>query len=363
MDFEAFSVVFSLMKKYYKLLIIFIEFQSLNEGIPKNIRAKIIINIILCFFISLTQLPTSLLIFILVKIGRKCLGVVLLLLYGKIKFRGLLENYDALWAAECLNNKHIVTVLLLVDCESSESVRNKLKDVWKKLLKTKKYEKYSCIRTKKFGYYFWEKVTIDLDEHIREININKDSLNQVLEETIERPLPQGGRTNWEILIGNKSLESNNKNMLIPVIVKLHHSVGDAFDFQKILPDIKKHQGSTTIITDEDTPIETMSLCSKLQKLFYFFLIWPGYQLQRLCTKQESNILLGRKLTGQKTIAILLEKDYPIFQRIKDIKNRFKNVAFSDVVLTAMSGSLYMFMKKVEYYYFVLFYILSRKNYR
>ncbi|RLU16780.1 hypothetical protein DMN91_010848 [Ooceraea biroi] len=197
-------------------------------------------------------------------IYRRLVEIVLKIQFGG-KFVGFLKGTDCIWAIEDTVSLSVINTLMILEKTARNTNAIFLQD-FRKLLNHRivsratgtTLEKLFYQRSQKFGYYFWKRNDeLDLEQRIRWLeceDINCDgSCEDVTSETFRRnlgnacnkPLPDDHTAAWEILVGRRCARStsrylqhveegrsspeerfNTDVLKIPVIFRVHHSLGD-----------------------------------------------------------------------------------------------------------------------------------------
>ncbi|XP_072755329.1 uncharacterized protein [Anoplolepis gracilipes] len=205
----------------------------------------------------------------------RCLVEIVLRIQFKNKFAGLLKGTDYIWAIED-TSLSVINILMILEKVKQNSETIFLED-FKNLVNDRivskaagtTFEKLFYLRSQKFGYYFWERnEEIDLKNRIRWLecenadcdgsceDVSSESFRKNLGSICNKSLPDDHTAAWEILVGKRcprsrsrveegrlSLEEcfNTNACKIPMIFRVHHSLGDGVALLKLFK----------AITDED----------------------------------------------------------------------------------------------------------------
>ncbi|CAK9829330.1 hypothetical protein ANTRET_LOCUS6689 [Anthophora retusa] len=213
----------------------------------------------------------------------RCIVKIILRIQLKNKFAGLLDGTDCVWAVEEESALSVNNILLIIEKDARHSNINFLesfRDLTRNRIINSPYEKLRYKRKRKFGYYFWERCEeIDLRERVRWLeyersncdgscdNIYNGHLKRVLWNVCNQPLPENHTASWEILIGKCCPRSSHhylrrmeerltSRIKIPVLFRVHHSLGDGMALLKFFRDV--------IIDKEPVP-ETLLELENFQK--------------------------------------------------------------------------------------------------
>ncbi|KOC60631.1 hypothetical protein WH47_07992 [Habropoda laboriosa] len=203
---------------------------------------------------------------------------IILRIQLKNKFAGLLDGTDCVWAVEEQSALSVNNILLIIEKDARHSNINFLesfRDLARNRIINSSYDKLLYKRKRKFGYYFWERSEeIDLRERVRWLeyersncdgscdNIYNGHLKRVLWNVCNQPLPEDHTASWEILIGKCCPRSSHhylrrmeerltSKIKIPVLFRVHHSLGDGMALLKFFRDV--------IIDKEPVPETTLEL--------------------------------------------------------------------------------------------------------
>lgn len=225
--------------------------------------------------------PFIVIILILLYIYRRLVEIVLRIQLRN-KFAGLLKGTDCVWAIEDAVSLSVINILMILEkiAQNSnviflEDFRNLVNDRIVSKAAGTTLEKLFYLRSRKFGYYFWERSeAVDLKDRIRWLecvdancngsceNISDESFRKTLENVCNRSLPDDHRAAWEILVGRRCAKSksyveedplssekcfNTDNRKIPILFRVHHSLGDGVALLGLL---------LKTITEEDETKET-----------------------------------------------------------------------------------------------------------
>ncbi|XP_011688956.1 PREDICTED: uncharacterized protein LOC105450698 isoform X2 [Wasmannia auropunctata] len=336
------------------------------------------------------------------------------------KFAGLLEGADCVWAVEEAVSPSVINILIILENAAQESnamflesFRNLINE--RIILKAPgtMLEKLLYLRSQKFGYCFWERSeTVDLKDRIRWlecVNANCDgscedicseSFRKTLENVCNKPLPDDDRATWEILVGRRCRRSrshkkdylypadcfNTDTRKIPVIFRIHHSLGDGEALVGLLlkmiekdetkeesvkiksidssGEIEKHFKEMVSTFFNNEMIESLKQQAKMSMdrtwygrikkitlLTMALLSFPKYFIQLAVRSMEENALHGPPLTGKKIMFYWLDnvtndKSLNLLMKIRKIKTH-TGVKFNDIVLAAFSASVHKYHLRIK----------------
>lgn len=209
-----------------------------------------------CIFLFIPFIVITL---ILLYIYRRSVEIVLRIQLRN-KFAGLLKGTDCVWAIEDAISLSVINILMILEKTAQnsnaiflEDFRNLVNDRIVSKAAGTTLEKLFYLRSRKFGYYFWERSeAVDLKDRIRWLecvnancngsceDISSESFRKTLENVCNRPLPDDHRAAWEILVGRHCPKSrshveegrlspesfNIDNRKILMLFRVHHSLGD-----------------------------------------------------------------------------------------------------------------------------------------
>lgn len=287
--------------------------------------------------------------------------------YGH-NFAGLLEGTDAIWAIEDVS-KSIINTLLVIQCDDIIQLHLKLKQKMLKIIHDKRFEKLSYHRDKAYGYYFWRKVEVDVDSNVKymkplednETGLNKKILQGLLSKYSNKPMPQNHASSWEMLIGTQPLLNEEETVTnsYPILVRFHHSAGDGIALLRILLEVVDDTNKAQYNRQKCIDIEHFNNISFFTSIIYrvkaylisllSMIFIPGHLLYlNMIRSVDNSIIHGADLTGDKVIAWSLEKkDFQALRAVKQMKAKCPGSSFNDILLTALSESLYRYFKQVS----------------
>ncbi|XP_011688950.1 PREDICTED: uncharacterized protein LOC105450693 isoform X2 [Wasmannia auropunctata] len=334
------------------------------------------------------------------------------------KFAGLLKGTDCIWAIEDAVSPSIINVLLILEKTAQDSNANFLES-WRILMNERivskasgtTLEKMFYLRSQKYGYYFWERSeTVDLKDRIRWlecVNANCDgscedicseSFRKTLESVCNKPLPNDHRAAWEILVGRRcprsrshekdhlcSDESFNTDIRkIPVLIRIHHSLGDGVAFRDLWFEAIAEKDETkearvkikNIASSGETEERFKSLkqvkmltkhtwlshkvivltqlyerIKEITRITMALFSYPKYIVQLAVRSMDKNALHGPPQTGEKIMFywfdnVTNDKSLNLFMKIREIR-KHTGSKFEDIVLAAFSTSVYKYHLRIK----------------
>ncbi|XP_015108422.1 uncharacterized protein LOC107035502 [Diachasma alloeum] len=171
-------------------------------------------------------------------------------------FGGLLEGCDCVWAVEDEHAYSVINVLGILEIKpvmtaDPSRILNDLRRLVQDRLISQNFDKLCWLRDQKYGYFYWRRTNgiINLEERIRWLGEDDEEckgtcgdvyngyLRKMMNKICNRPLPEDHKTNWEILVGRhcqKCLDGPHKTLNIPLVFRIHHSVGDGVALLRVL---------------------------------------------------------------------------------------------------------------------------------
>lgn len=158
-------------------------------------------------------------------------------------FKGYMRGEDVFWACEDENSKFIINVLVYIRFDENKKLDNLIENIQQRFeSKRVKFAKLFCTREKTDkGYFYWSTATqLRVDEHVRKLDLNYDSeesFKSQLSSVVNLPLPAANKSLWECLVGRtafKQCDGIATAMMIPVVFRVHHSVGDGVTLMKFV---------------------------------------------------------------------------------------------------------------------------------
>ncbi|XP_020298907.1 uncharacterized protein LOC109863126 [Pseudomyrmex gracilis] len=340
----------------------------------------------------------------------RCWVETVLRIQLKDKFAGLLEGSDAVW---CVENTSVplITAVLIVKKTAGTTNTTFLKNMRKffnHVFKTapKSIEKLFNYKYQKFGYFYWEKSKeFNPETAIRWLeceisncdgsceNVHSTTFQENLGFICNRPLYDDHKPMWEMLIGRRcskpssymeedpSLSSEDRFNTdvdeIPVVFRIHHSLGDAKGLFKLLNMIVDENITNELSTILEEPKDSALTAKEnyfkeketfLKKKFILNLkevyntikeiirkvILILFSLE-ICVSQiirsmdGKSFLHGRPLTGEKLIFYRLENDTDKSQLLIKIKKirQCTGAKVNDIILTAFAAGMIKYYLRVS----------------
>ncbi|KAL1129211.1 hypothetical protein AAG570_013741 [Ranatra chinensis] len=220
-------------------------------GKPKLVGFRIKFRSVLlrcvCSIGTLVALPLLSLVFTVLGIYREMARSILLATkHPDGHVVDLLHGTDMFWALEDQNARSVINILSLIDFGGVPVKRGMeplkiVKEIMRNQLGKKPLHcwKLLCHRKlSRFGYYYWEKQNkIRLEDHINwmeldygEGEISQKELNEFVSSVVNKELPLGNLSCWEIYVGRRPVAQS----VYPVLFRIHHTVGDGMALVSLL---------------------------------------------------------------------------------------------------------------------------------
>lgn len=307
-------------------------------------------------------------------------------LYLKIRYGsfygGMLSAGDAIWAIEDVS-KTIINTLVFVEEDNVDVetfVRATRNEIFRKFCQhLNDFPKLGCVRRRCMGYSYLVKNQIDVTQCVSIFNVRsnkeillREDIDTILSAYCNRQLPNENSALWEIIIFSKPVEWTEKKNKFVGLFRFSHTVGDGLALASVLSIIFGNR--KTVILDHfkhkwghasagrENEAKHKLFINKLKNVLYMadaMLMIPSVILhQSFFRKSDNNTLHGPLLSGEKILVYSIEEKTRLVSIVKSMKNRIKNISFSDIVLTAISKSLHSHFSKVGRYSlkFVIFLI-------
>ncbi|XP_020295288.1 uncharacterized protein LOC109860543 isoform X2 [Pseudomyrmex gracilis] len=346
--------------------------------------------------------PFFVIILMFLHIYRRLIEIVLRIQL-RDKFAGLLEGSDALWSVED-TSLSLITAILIVKKTAGSTNTIFLKNIRKfftHLSKTvpKELDKLFYYRYQKFGYFYWEKSKFNPETAIRWLeceisncdgsceNVHSTTFQENLGFICNQPLYDNHKPMWEMLIGRRcskfssymeedpSLSSEDRFNTdvdeIPVVFRVHHSLGDGIALLKMLStviaddDVIKEQSTimlrNSILIDKKNNFkEKKILFSKTKiisnlkqvynktKKMILILFSLKLLISQIVRSTGKSSLYSQPLTGEKLIFCLMENDAnkSLLMKIKKIK-QYTGTRFNDIVITAFAAGVVKYYSRIK----------------
>lgn len=306
---------------------------------------------------------------------------VIIDLYLKIKYGflygGMLSGGDAIWDVEDVL-KNIINILVLVE-EDNDKSHNFAETMASNINKNfptycNDYPKIACGLQRSMGYTYLIKNKIDVSELVsvaaiidNDKRVSRSKIESIFHNYYSKPLPRENTALWEIIFFNQPIMCSDGKKKFPVLCRFNHVFGDGLSIAMFLSTIfgnKKMMIAEYLRKKLKLLIENKHEESKYTKLTQFFYLLHALLMspfvilhQNHLRKHDANILHGPSLSGEKIMVFSVEEKQRLIPILKKMKNELSTVRFSELILTAISGSLHAHFVKVRYIWLLNFYLL------
>ncbi|XP_044004988.1 wax ester synthase/diacylglycerol acyltransferase 4-like [Aphidius gifuensis] len=330
---------------FWILIIKILSLKNKNYFKFFKLNLKNILITIFNIFIWLTLGPPFVIFLLNLLIYRKIINILLKINLGD-KYRGLLDGSDFIWSIEDATALSVINVLCFLELDyinDEYNIINNIKLLLKKrLLSSRKYDKLFYQRIKKYGYYYWRKYHINIDDHVKFLDDNHDDncdgscddingeyLRNIINDKCNNQLPIDNTTNWEIYVGNtkccKLIDNKNfhDKINIPLLFRIHHSVGDGVALLRLLIEAIS-DANNTIKYDEYFFNYEKILSSKIHSNIIYYsnnLLTTTMPFSPTFTEIIFIIKFISKIIAEFIAKILISQDI-IFDKIQNILKYF-----------------------------------------
>lgn len=206
------------------------------------------------------------------------------------------------------------------------------------------------------GYSFLlREYDIKAADFITIVDVEKDryeSVNHLTYEYCMKPLPKQNKLLFEVIIvkSNKEwrLRNNFKVEQIPILIRMHHLLADGLSTMNLYVQLF---GDDKAVIDE--VIEKFNKNHKRSQFWlellqniYFFLLLPGYVVYHgIHTYGNDRGFMSNLGSGKQHFTYKVGDDAMLIQKMKNLKNKVGNFGFTDILITAISASIYEYGKK------------------
>ncbi|CAG9835496.1 unnamed protein product [Diabrotica balteata] len=229
------------------------------------------------------------------------------------------------------------------------------------LAEPNKYQKLLCSLNTFLGYTFLLKEQVKADDFITVIDVEKtkySSMKELMFSYSYKPLPLNNKLLLEIIVikAPKAWKESNdmKENQIPLLIRINHVIADGLSVMNLCAqalgenDVNLEKSLKNIPKSPEW--QRQPAFQFLQKIYLFFMV-PGFLLVRYF-KGEAVSVAGQEYEGpmsayRQNVSYKTEKPGEnLVQKIKDLKKQIGNdTSFSEIILTAVSSSLYNYYEK------------------
>ncbi|XP_028139614.2 uncharacterized protein LOC114333819 [Diabrotica virgifera virgifera] len=298
--------------------------------------------------------------------------IIWLYLFEKVVFWWLSMRYstrlmrlgcaDIFWAVGEKYHNLINVIMTLNMKDPNEDIVADIRDVLNRTIMAEpgKYQKLLSSLNTFLGYSFLLKEQVKADDIITVIDIEKtkySSMKELMFSYSYKPLPQNNKLMVEIIVikAPKAWKESNdfKENQIPLMIRINHTVADGLSVMNLCAhtlgenDVNLENSLKNIPKSPEwqlTPAFQL-----LQKIYLFFMV-PGFLIVRYF-QGEATSVAGQEFEGPKSahrqnISYRTEKPGEnLVQKVKDLKKQIGDTSFSEIILTAVSASLYNYYEK------------------
>ncbi|OWR46105.1 hypothetical protein KGM_213575 [Danaus plexippus plexippus] len=334
-------------------LLLSLNYETLKKKVKMKTDSRRTLQKSLLLMILLVMSPMVVLL-ILLSCGYKCICYVIIKKKDK-HFAGFLDSFDVFWSLEDDATKSVITTLGVVECESTLQLVDCVTEKLHYIIGDPEAQKLFYRRSEDYGFFYWRKCCyVDVNQYVRVINVsNKTKLNvsdveKVLTEVSYQPLPFNDEGLFQILVVNQTLDIENKENQYALIFRVHHSLGDGVALIEFLCKTLADGKDESIMfcmpercpgKSDKSPEYLLEMMSALYEMFSCF-------IDGILRYPDVSCLHGPTLIGRKVYK-WIETDAKLFEMVMEIKAKYADVKFSDILATALSCGLRDYFLKEE----------------
>lgn len=310
--------------------------------------------------------------FIILKCFKGILSFYLKNKYGQL-FAGILSGGDTYWGIEG-SPKNIINIALFFESKSDDDnfIENlKQYGIRRFTENVKLFPKLSCVCRNFMGYTYLLKNEVNFTEFISVIDngkiLSRADLENEINRYCNRLLPKNNTALWEAIFFSRPLEKSNQFVLL---MRLSHIIGDGLSISTILlsmfgktnTEIKHYlrENLKNILPSRATE-QNKDKLKRFLHLIHIILIIPFVLIvQSYFRISDVNSLRRSSLVGQKQVVFTFEETERLVPLVKKMKKVLPKVSFTEIILTAISKSLFNHFEKVRNLIFFLI-IKSQQN--
>jgi hypothetical protein len=163
------------------------------------------------------------------------------------------------------------------------------------------------------GYFYWtDENSLTINDYVRYLDYTSE--NESTEKEFSRrlsvicnsSLPANNSALWECLIGKQMIKGNDGELKLPVVFRVHHSVGDGVALLRLFLEALADKEELAIV---DNPLLNQNKIETFNEIFMRFVVNVITILKSpsvLCTQMLKEIDLNRihptKLSGVKVMS-------------------------------------------------------------
>ncbi|XP_057658161.1 uncharacterized protein LOC130895064 isoform X1 [Diorhabda carinulata] len=187
------------------------------------------------------------------------------------------------------------------------------------------------------------------------LDVEKDryeSINHLAYEYSMKPLPKQNKRLFEIIIIKSSKEWKTRNNFkvekIPVLMRMHHLLADGLSTLNLNVQLF---GDNKVVINEvvdkfNTNRKRPQYWLEILQNIYFFLLLPGYIIyHEIHTYGNYRGFMNNLGSGKQHFIYKVGDDNMMIRKIKTLKNKIGNCSFTQILITAISASIYEYSKK------------------
>ncbi|XP_065160897.1 uncharacterized protein [Atheta coriaria] len=317
---------------------------------------KIIFVALLRLLFTLVVTPLLLVAFLLFSILADVVRFI-----AKLYFRGDFVDFatggDAMYSDDHRIGKGIIPAVYYIEEKYADSAHLLMEHIKSASLKAQtNHPRLRCIQKKFLCYIFFLRsppIGLDFITYFDDYKSDDDFQN-ILNEKIGSVLPLNNTFLWEITIGKKSVKVQDKNC-IPLLFRLHHSLGDGVTLMTLLMTNYAENGCENIRvlcdnlkklqmrgTSKKSPKRMYNVIDDFMKSLLTFInyIWNkefyfGFDFLR---DAEVKYSWHNEPSGDISLHMVgIDQNKQFVEKVKEIKNKL-NVSFNDVILGVIAAS-------------------------
>ncbi|KAF2902292.1 hypothetical protein ILUMI_03894 [Ignelater luminosus] len=353
---------------------IFIIIRNISEVKRNTNITTVPITTVIGIALAIPAIPILVPVVCLFALYRIFISTILRIKHGT-DFGGLLSGSDAFHVVGDPSNAISISCFM-IRCEkyTSEEFFGVAKGLIARCFNA---SKFNSIFLKSYGYSYMLKQQMDVDECVvkmktvatDEKRLTKEDLFRLLSHHYNESLPKNGKIPWQVLIGTQRVKwKDDGHDYYPLMCKIHHTIADGITLIKLLVSVvadKKQVDNTEMLDPQKLNSENGGINKKqgsfldfqilktIKHAFvvfgtycYIFYLLPSSMVVFFMYKgKDSNLLYSKSISNQKVLGSYSEENDEYFQKIKRIKKKFPEIAFSTILFAAFSASLDNYFKK------------------
>lgn len=332
-----------------------LQFETFKKKVKRKIENEIVLQRTLVLIILFVFLPIVLA-FVVVAYFYKTLCSIIIKRKDK-HFAGFLDSFDVFWSLEDDSTKSVISVLGVVESNSSEKLVEHIKERLQSIVQNSHSEKLFYRRNEEYGFYYWRKCCyIDISQYVRIIDVanttelNKSDLEEIMTEISYQSLPFNDEGLFQVLVTNQKIQNKNGTTEFGVIFRIHHAAGDGVALIEFLCQTladNKENDPNVFCMPETYPVDSKKTPNNLLKMIHTLSEMPMCLVDGILREPDKSSLHGPALTGRKLFK-WTETDNNLFRLVKEIKNNSGEFNFSDILAAALACGLREYFLKVKH---------------